>query len=274
MQNSVQITIEKLNPEQIEILIALLNEEGYTGFEETEGGLKAFVDESEFDEEQLKQIIHTFTDDFRKELIAPKNWNAQWEKEYAPVVVHNFAAVRAHFHEPVKNVQYEIKITPKMSFGTGHHATTWQMMDLMQQIDFSNRHVFDFGTGTGVLAILAQKMGASKVLAMDNDDWSIENTIENCTKNQADKVEIRKADAPPAGVEFDSILANINRHILLANMNAMSSVLKTGGKLLMSGFYTGENQLLIEAAKAVQLELLHSSERNEWSCLMFQKTDA
>lgn len=271
MQNAIQIKIDCINTTQKEILIALLNDEGYDGFEETETGLLAFINEDSFDEMQLKEIIHPFAGEYSKERIAPKNWNEEWEREYEPVVIDDFAVVRAHFHKPFEGFQHEIIVTPKMSFGTGHHATTWQMMKTMQQIDFRNKYVFDFGTGTGVLAILAEKLGAVNVLAIDNDDWSIENTIENLERNQSSKIRAVKADEPPASENFDIILANINRHILLQFMQEISNLLKPGGLVLMSGFYTNENKLLTDAASKFGLQLVHVSERLNWSSLMFQK---
>ncbi len=254
------------------MLIAFLSEEGYDGFEETETDLQAFIPEEEFIEEKLKEILLPFSKQYEKEIIVPKNWNAEWESNYEPVIVDDFVAVRAHFHQPIATVQHEIVITPKMSFGTGHHATTWQMMKLMQGIDFSKQTVFDFGCGTGVLAILAEKLGATSILAVDYDNWCIENSIENVETNHCKKITVVKGDAPPANQIFDIILANINRHILLGNMQAMANALTNNGYLLMSGFYASENQLLIDAASTHGLQLKQSSERHQWSSLLFQKT--
>lgn len=253
------------------MLIALMSEEGYDGFEETETDLQAFIPEEEFTEEKLKEILLPFSKKYEKEIIAPKNWNAEWESNYEPVIVDDFVAVRAHFHQPITTVQHEIVITPKMSFGTGHHATTWQMMKLMQGIDFNNQTVFDFGCGTGVLAILAEKLGATSILAVDYDDWCIENSMENVEKNQCKHIAVEKGEAPPADKTFNIILANINRHILLANMQAMANALTGKGYLLMSGFYAEENQLLIDAATNHGLQLIKASERHTWSSLLFQK---
>lgn len=253
------------------MLIALMSEEGYDGFEETETDLQAFIPEEEFTEEKLKEILLPFSKQYEKEIIAPKNWNAEWESNYEPVIVDDFVAVRAHFHQPIATVQHEIVITPKMSFGTGHHATTWQMMKLMQGIDFNNQTVFDFGCGTGVLAILAEKLGATSILAVDYDDWCIENSMENVEKNQCKHITVEKGEAPPTDKTFNIILANINRHILLGNMQAMASALSDNGYLLMSGFYAEENQLLIDAATNHGLQLIKASDRHTWSSLLFQK---
>lgn len=271
MNNYIQINIQTVSEEQSELLIALLSQEGYDGFEETEKNLSAFIDEQFYKEELLQQILLPFSISYQKEIIVPKNWNAEWERNYEPVIVDDFVAVRAHFHEPIKNVMHEIIITPKMSFGTGHHATTWQMMKLMQGFSFANQTVFDFGSGTGVLAILADKMGATSVLAFDYDDLCIENSAENIVNNKCKIITVVKGEAPPSNQQFNIILANINRHILLQNMQAMSNALTTDGYLFVSGFYVEENPLLINAAKEQGLQLIKTSERHNWSSLIFQK---
>ncbi len=271
MNNYIQISISRSNENEQEILIALMSREGFDGFEETDTGLHAFIAEEVFNEEKLKEILQQFSKPYQKEIIAPKNWNAEWESNYEPVIVDDFVAVRAHFHQPIANVQHEIIITPKMSFGTGHHATTWQMMKLMQGIDFKDQTVFDFGCGTGVLAILAEKLGATSVLAVDYDDLCIENSIENVQANQCIKITVEKGDTPASNKTFNTILANINRHILLENMQAMADALNSTGLLLMSGFYEEENQLLVDAAGKYGLQLIKASERHKWSSLLFQK---
>lgn len=270
MNNYIKITLPVANDEQQEILLALLSEEGYDGFEETGNELNAYINEDAYNEEQLIQLIQPFGVEYSKEVIAPKNWNAEWESSYEPVVVDEFVAVRAHFHQPITSVQHEIVITPKMSFGTGHHATTWQVMKLMQSLDFNNKSVFDFGGGTAVLAILAEKLGASSVLAVDNDDWCIENSLENVEANHCKNITVQKTDVPSTQ-QFDIILANINRHILLQYMGTMAASLNNGGSIIISGFYKEENQLLIDEANAHQLNLITASDRNNWSALLFQK---
>lgn len=271
MNNYIKASINSSAEEEREILIALLSNEGYDGFEETPSGLNAYISEELFDEAVLKEILEPFTKSVQTEIIAPKNWNAEWESNYEPVIVEDFVAVRAHFHQPLEAVKHEIVITPKMSFGTGHHATTWQVIKLMQEIDFTGKSVFDFGCGTGVLAILAEKLGAASVLAVDNDDWCIENSLENVTNNQCIKIEVKKGEAPPSDLQFGIILANINRHILLQNMEIMSNALEENGYLLISGFYKDENSMLADAAKANGLQLIKASDRHNWSAMLFQK---
>jgi ribosomal protein L11 methyltransferase len=271
MQNYIEIEINSKVQEQNEILIALLSNEGYNGFEETDTALIACIEEQNFNKENLEQTLQPFQLSYTQQLIAPRNWNAEWESGYKPVVVEDVVAVRAHFHQPIPNVKHEIIITPKMSFGTGHHATTWQMMKLMQQIDFSNKKVFDFGCGTGVLAILAERMGATEILATDIDDWCIDNTVENVQMNDCTHIKAVQSDVPPKDELFDVILANINRHILLQFMQQLSFILQPSGYLFISGFYAEENYLLIDEAAKWGLQLCESSERQNWSSLMLQK---
>ncbi len=271
MNNYVKININSTKESEHELLIALMSEEGFDGFEETDIELHAFIAEKEFDEEKLKLLLLPFSKTYVKEVIAPRNWNAEWEANYEPVIVDDFVGIRAHFHQPLGNVQHEIIITPKMSFGTGHHATTWQMMKLMQDINFSSQTVFDFGCGTAVLAILAEKLGAKSILAMDYDELCIDNSFENIETNKCSKIKIEKGDAPPTNQIFNIILANINRHILLKNMQLMTGALAEKGYLLISGFYVEDNQMLIDAANKHGMQLIIVSERHNWSAMVFQK---
>jgi ribosomal protein L11 methyltransferase len=271
MQSTICLEIRNINQQQAEELMALLGEEGFEAFEETDNGLDAYISEGNFDEERSKGITSIYTQDVNVNVHAPRNWNAEWEQQYQPVVVEDIIGIRAGFHPALQNVKTEIVITPKMSFGTGHHATTWQMLKMMSEMGFKGRKVFDYGTGTGVLAIYAYLLDASSVLAMDVDDWCIDNTIENASVNKCENIEVLQGEKPPSNLQFDCILANINRHILLENMVEMSRILKKGGVLLLSGFYAEENHLLIEAAVKEALLLEKTSEKSGWSCLLFRK---
>jgi ribosomal protein L11 methyltransferase len=271
MQSTICLSIRNISQQQSEELMALLGEEGFEAFEETENGLDAYISEEHYDEVAAKAIASNYTPDLSVNILAPRNWNAEWEQQYQPVVVEDIIGIRASFHPALKDVQTEIVITPKMSFGTGHHATTWQMLKMMSKMDFRGWHVFDYGTGTGVLAIYAVLSGATNVLAMDIDDWCIENTIENASVNQCSTIQVVQGEKPPPDQQFDCILANINRHILLEQMSAMAAVIKKGGALLLSGFYAEENHLLIEAAEKESLFLEKNTERSGWSCLLLIK---
>ncbi|MBI2730228.1 MAG: 50S ribosomal protein L11 methyltransferase [Sphingobacteriales bacterium] len=271
MNSYIQVTINNINSEQSDILIALLADIGYEGFEEGEWFLKAFIEEKEYTEEVLKDILQPHQLTFVKEVIAQINWNEEWEKNFEPVLVDDFCAVRASFHQPINTVQHEIIITPKMSFGTGHHATTYMMMKSMQQIDFSNKTVLDFGTGTGVLAILAEKLGAINILAIDNDEWSINNGKENIENNHCSSISIELKDDLNGVGEFDIVLANINRNVLLGNMKAIASSVKQNGVILISGFYKEDIPALVEEAAAYQMVVVQQTERTSWCCMKFAK---
>ena len=175
----IKITFADLQPEQKEILIAQLADAGYEGFEEKDSSLDAFIKSKSFDTIILKEISFKYQTTYTKEKIAETNWNQVWESNFEPVIVNDYVAIRADFHKPIANTKFEIVITPKMSFGTGHHATTYMMIELMKEIDLNGSSVLDFGSGTGILAILAEKEGAKNIEAIDNDDWSIANAGEN-----------------------------------------------------------------------------------------------
>lgn len=249
-------------------MIGFLADAGAEGFEETDDILYAYFNEANFDEKVVKEIVNEY--EVGKTSLQEKNWNEEWEKNFDPVVVENFCAVRAHFHAPVTGVQHEILITPKMSFGTGHHATTYMMMQQMQDIDFNKKKVFDFGTGTGVLAILAEKLGAASVSAIDIDHWSVENTIENVANNHCEKIDVKLSSDLPDD-KFDIILANINRNVILEYLPALKSILHDGGYILFSGLLTADENDINDACLAQGLTLLKQLERNNWISLLFVK---
>src|SRR5690349_10830070 len=179
MKNYIHIKFQPVLKEQQEILIAQLADLGYEGFEEGIGFISAYIPEDQFNESETYHLIAGTDITVTKEVILPRNWNEEWEQNFQPVVIDDFCGIRAHFHAPLQQVQHEIIITPKMSFGTGHHATTHLMIQSMQQLSFNDKTVLDFGTGTGVLAILAERLGAAHITAIDNDEWSITNVEEN-----------------------------------------------------------------------------------------------
>jgi len=270
--NHVQVTIAVTDPAGQEILIALLTGLGYEGFEQREEVLLAFLPEAGFDAAALEAILqqqdlaHTIV------LLPEKNWNEEWEKSFTPVQVGEFCAVRAHFHAPVPGVTHQLIITPKMSFGTGHHATTYMMLQAMQNLDFSGKTILDFGTGTGVLAILAERLGAADVLAIDNDDWSIENAKENSIENHCIKVVVQKSDTVPENLPFDIILANINKHVLLREMVNMGQQLKDGGVILMSGLLHEDLEDIENEAESRELSVSVRRTRGSWICLKMEKS--
>ena len=253
----IQIVFDNMSQEKKELLIALLGNEGFEGFEEEEKNLKACISSGNYDENHIDKIIETVDVNYSKSVIKEINWNEKWESDFEPIPVYDqtnntqFAYLRAHFHKPDLSFLYDIIVTPKMSFGTGHHATTYLMASQMSQIDFKNKSVIDFGTGTGVLAILAEKMGASEVLAIDCDDWSINNATENLAVNSCVKVHVMKDDTIPKGKKVDIILANINLNVIIANLSVINDSAKIGAVILFSGVLEqDEDHILNEIIKS------------------------
>ena len=244
----IEVLFTSAPDELKDILIALLSRLNYDGFEEIDGDLKGYIEASVFNKELLDELASSLDISYSVTHIPERNWNNSWESNFLPVLVHDFCSVRADFHPPVKNVKYDIVITPKMSFGTGHHATTLMMMQQMEHINFNGKTVLDFGTGTGVLAILAKKSGADKVIALDNDDWSILNAEENFSRNDVKNIVLNKADCPPQGERFDIILANITRNVILENFSFLRAGIKDKGTLLLSGLLKEDASYMLEKA--------------------------
>jgi ribosomal protein L11 methyltransferase len=262
--NYIEVTIHVRNKELQEILIAELSEVGYYGFAEEEDLFKAYINEEDFNEGLLKSILGNNQIVYKLNTIEEQNWNQLWESNFEPITVDDFVGVRASFHQPIENVQHEIIITPKMSFGTGHHATTWMMMKAMQSLDFSGKSVFDFGTGTGILAILAEKLGAAEVLAVDYDVWCIENATENLETNDCSKITLMKGDTANVMQQFDIILANINRNIIEDNFRWLAENLKPGSTLLLSGLLTEDELPIVKQAEAFGLKKELILNRSGW----------
>jgi ribosomal protein L11 methyltransferase len=264
MQNFVQLTINVSDNDTREQLIALLSLMKFDGFEEHKESIVAYTDEAAFSQQEVETIINQFNLTYSTAVLPQQNWNALWESNFEPVVVDDFCAIRADFHEPFTRTKHEIVITPKMSFGTGHHATTYLMISDMREIDFRNKSVADFGTGTGVLAILAEKLGAEKVLAIDYDEWSIENTNENIIRNGCENIQVVQADNFSTNTSFDIILANINKNVILENVQGLVDGLQNGGVLLLSGLLTTDETDVVTAFHAKGLTRNYCHERNNW----------
>lgn len=255
-------------PEDRERLIALLSEEGFEGFEEEGDGLLAYIPVDLVNDSLLDEVLIHFPDlSYVRAELEEVNWNQHWENGFEPVVVGDFAAVRANFHPPVAGVRHELVITPKMSFGTGHHPTTHLMIQEMGQLDFVGKRVLDFGTGTGVLGILADKLGAVDVLGIDNDEWSIRNTEENIEQNAAAHMRVQLGEVPPnpqGEPPFDIILANITRNVITEHLPALRQVALSTTVWLFSGFLADDvgymRRLLEEAGLAVEV----IAQRGDW----------
>lgn len=270
MKKYLKITVPVASGDASDILMAQLLDIGFYSFEEVPGALVAYIEQPDFDESRLLEVLNNSADYTATE-IDEQNWNEEWERSYQPVVLRDFAAVRASFQAPVTAVTHEIIITPKMSFGTGHHPTTLMMMDLMSTLRFQDETVIDFGTGTGVLAILAEKLGAVSVDAVDNDSWSIENALENVQANNCSRITVRQADDISESGMAGIILANINLSVLLHNAVALSEKVHTGGHLLVSGFLQADLQQINNAFVRAGLALHDQREENNWVAAAFVK---
>ncbi|HEY4205616.1 MAG TPA: 50S ribosomal protein L11 methyltransferase [Puia sp.] len=254
-----------------EILIARLEDLGYDGFQQESGQLDAYVGEEKFDAAGLEEILSRWQLGYAKQAVPEKNWNEEWEKNFQPVVIDDFCAVRASFHAPIANVRHDLVITPKMSFGTGHHATTFMMIKAMQRLDLKGMSVLDFGTGTGVLAILAEKLGAKEVLGIDHDPWSIDNALENTRENSSTRVRVEQMDSIPSNALFDVILANINKNVILKELPLMKQQLKKGGVILLSGLLREDAQDVENEVLNINLPISERLSEGNWICLKLIK---
>lgn len=264
------------NSEFVDILVAELSALGYDSMLETEDGLEAYIEKdlySKTDFIELEKKYSTEEIAYSTEEVLDKNWNEEWESNYEPIRVEDKILVRATFHQPDPTVGYDLLITPKMSFGTGHHATTYLMLKHQLEIDHTNKRVLDAGCGTAILAVMAEKLEAKEVIAYDIDSWSIENAPENVALNGCKKIKVLDGTIETAGIEgkFDIILANINKNVLLDEMEQYSSHLESGGFIIFSGFYVHDEKDIKAKAESFKLQYIKGSERNEWSSLIFKK---
>lgn len=259
-------------------LVSILGDYDFDGYEETSESLKAYVPEGKVTGEKVRKILadNEFQHiEFTTQPLEDKNWNEEWEKNFEPVVVAGKVAIRAPFHSPFQT-EHEIIIEPKMSFGTGHHATTASVIHLMLKEDFNGKTVLDFGSGTGVLAILAEKLKAVKVTAIDNEEWAYHNCIENMERNNCVKITAVKGDDTFVfSQQFDIILANINRNVILKNLGNWSRLLSADGVLIVSGILTNdENDIIAEAAKQ-KLKVKDKVRENGWVAIsLIEKQEA
>ena len=268
----VKVKLLILSEGVVDELIETLVNEGYEGFEELEDGLLAYIPLSGFDTVKLEIIANSFGVKYFLENVPEQNWNALWESNFEPVIVDGFCTIKAGFHFIVSTTPYEIIITPKMSFGTGHHATTQLMMGLMKDLDFKGKNGMDFGCGTGVLAILAEKLGAAQVLAIDNDIWCVNNSLENLAANNCNNIVVSlNTIAETELVEHDFILANINRHIIIETLSDINCRLKPGAYLLLSGLLIEDEEILRTALSKFPFEVLILRRLNNWIAILVQK---
>lgn len=268
----IEVSFATENNEQHEMLIAMLDQIDYEGYEESDNNIKAFIKETLFNRSLLDEVATSLNCVYELKFIEEENWNANWESSFDPILLFHpqtnnpFAFIRANFHEPNLDAAHDLIITPKMSFGTGHHATTFQMMEQMSMINFDGLQVIDFGTGTGLLAILAEKMGAAYTEAIDNDDWSINNAIENIEANHCSKITIIKAEScqSKSNIKADVILANINLNIILENLDNIINCGKSGTTVLFSGILVEDEEQICLSLKIKNLNINSISSKNNW----------
>jgi ribosomal protein L11 methyltransferase len=275
--NYIELTCEKpRSDDQLDILIAELSELGFESFTEEEKHLLAYIPEKDFSDELLAgnaylnelQVINKL----EIKLIVEQNWNAVWESNYEPVIIDKRCQIRAPFHPANDKLEFDIIIHPKMSFGTAHHETTSQIISILLNEDMTGLKVLDMGCGTGVLAILAMLKGAKSTVAIDFDEWAYNNSIENVALNKVDHIDVQLGDATLLGKEiFDLILANINKNILLADIRAYSKVLKRGGRIIFSGFYTDDLDDIKAESKKNGLAYHSHRDKNKWVVAVFVK---
>jgi len=256
-----------------EILIAELGNVGFESFVETENGVTAYIQKTDWNAEILADVFVLNSDEFLIEYnqneVPQTNWNAEWEKNFSPIQVDDLVSIRAPFHEN-PNLKYDIVIEPKMSFGTGHHETTHMMVQHLLQLDLENKKVLDMGCGTGILAIFAEMKGAKPLDAIDIDNWCYENSVENVTRNNCENISVYEGDATLlVDKKYDVIIANINRNILLMDMKVYTNCLQEGGILLLSGFYEQDIPVIDAEVIKYGLKLEKFIQRNNWVALKY-----
>ncbi|MBK8444729.1 MAG: 50S ribosomal protein L11 methyltransferase [Sphingobacteriales bacterium] len=279
MSTHIEVHLQVDDSEYIALLVAELSALGYDSFWELPDGLKAYIEHHHYQADDLQTLLQRYAPQVAVALLSAepleeKNWNEEWEKNFEHIAIEDKILIKAVFHDiSGENFHHQLLISPKMAFGTGHHATTYLMLRAMYDMDFAGKKVLDFGCGTGILAVFAAMKGATAVLAIDNDEWATENTAETMALNgisqQQIQVELGEKSSFVADT-FDTILANINLHVLLDAMQELRNALRAGGTLLLSGILSTDEAAITAAAQAVGLEHLRTAERNNWLCMAFE----
>ena len=269
----------QLNPLELfgEMLTYQLGEVGFEMFEDTPQGFKAYIQTANFNNDAVLEIIEGIKEmncevNYSIQDIPWQNWNAEWEKNYQPEIIGNKIYIRAEFHEANPSYPHEIIVQPRMAFGTGHHPTTSQVMEAMLDIDFKNKSLLDMGCGTGILAILGMQLGASSAYAIDYDPNSVDNSIENAQRNGYPQIEVALGSSELLeGKSYDIILANINRNIILNDLDKYAASLNDGGLLITSGYYTSDLSVIKNKAAEYHIDYLQHTSQNDWCCATFKK---
>ena len=272
----IELTLQ-IEPDFSDILVAELAEIGFDSFIDTSDGIQAYVLSNDFSDILLKQLMENYANktaiSYSLKKIEKQNWNKEWESNFSPIAVASKVYIRATFHEPAdESYAHEIIITPKMSFGTGHHETTSQVLELQLEIDHSNKSVLDVGTGTGILAILASKLGAKHIVAFDIDEWSVENTLENIGLNNTPNIKVERGTIETQNsAHYDIVLANINRNILLTEIPIYEKFMAEKSFLIVSGFYANDVEDIESKAISCGLKLIRKINKNNWAAVVFSK---
>jgi len=272
----IELTVKNPDQETRDLLTARLSDAGFESFVEAGGNLLAYIPGEDFRKEEITRLLDGILKDspldFSFNSIRERNWNLKWEKDYTPVKIGMKLFVRAPFHKKDSGYRHEIIIEPQMSFGTAHHETTRLMLEMMGDMDFRDKHVLDMGCGTGVLAIYSNKLGASNVIAIDNDEWAYNNTLHNIELNDLRHIFVIMGDSTSLTDEsFDVVLANINRNILLDDISAYDKHLNAGGTALLSGFYEEDLEKIRQAAGKAGWDLSEKNTLNNWVAARFTK---
>jgi len=257
-----------------EIIIAMISELPFESFVENEEGFDAYMPKTDENIEEIKAVIDAIENiefSYTRQEIEQQNWNATWEESFTPILVNDQCLIRAEFHESVENIPYEIIIQPKMSFGTGHHSTTHLMVEYILETEFKGKDILDMGCGTSILAILAMKREANYAECIDIDEWAVENSIENGKKNGV-RLDAKMGDHSLLGSkQFDVILANINKNILISQIPTYVSVLNENGDLFLSGLMEQDFNDILAFCTEHNLKFISKKQRNEWIALHFKK---
>ena len=275
----VTFTAQPCNEIVTDVLSALAGEIGFESFVECEGGVQAYVQQSLFDENALKETLANFPipdTQITYTITEPedKDWNEEWEKNFfQPIVIGDRCVIHSTFHNDVPQAEYDIVINPQMAFGTGHHETTSLIIGELLDSDLQGKALLDMGCGTSILAILARMRGASPCTAIDIDEWCVRNSLENIALNGVDNIAVSQGDASSLKSKgpFDMVIANINRNILLADMKHYIARMNPGAELLMSGFYIDDIPVIREEAERNGLHFVHHREKNRWAAVKFRK---
>ncbi len=269
----INLCIACTSAEQADLISALLIPTAYVGTEYNEEYLSVYFQDYAPSEAIIDELLSPLKLSYRIETIPAQNWNQSWESNFEPIIINDNVGIRADFHPPRPDLTFDLIITPKMSFGTGHHETTHMMMEFISDIDCENKRVFDFGTGTGVLAIFAKRKKAAYCIANDNDPWCFENAVENCKRNLTEDIVVTLDPIQNIQDEFDIIIANINLNILVDNVKHLSRLSKSGADLFLSGILICDIPQIKRVFIENKFEYIEHKTKNNWAAIHLKKVN-